>query len=151
MPATELRWRTALLSILDATFHDASPLLRSLLSTTARRVTWRTSAHQVAADVGLGDRYRLAHRLKAEGLPPLRELTAWVRVLLWVVAWEQSGTSLAQQASREGRYASQYYREVRRVTGLGWYQVRERGSGWVLTELRKRWASSETAAAAQAG
>lgn len=151
MPPTDLSARTTLVSVLAATFHDGPPLLRSLLPTIARRVSWRTSADEVARDLGLGDRYRLAHRLKAEGLPSFGELMGWVRVLLWAVEWEESGTPLADQASQEDRYASQYYREVRRVTGLGWRQVRERGSVWVLAELRARCASSGTPAAARTG
>jgi hypothetical protein len=81
---------------------------------------------------GLPSRFALARLLRREGLPGLQELAAWISVLGWVVAAEQSRVSLFMIASHTGRSPPVCYRTVRRLTGLTWAQLVARGSPWVL-------------------
>lgn len=89
------------------------------------------SATAVARHLGLVNRFRLARMLKREGLPPLHRLGEWATVLSWAIAAEREGISLCRIAFRTRRYPSACYRLVKEVTGLGWEQVKARGSAWV--------------------
>jgi hypothetical protein len=92
------------------------------------------SATQVAARLGLENRFQLTRMLKREGLPPLRALGSWVRVLSWIHHWETDAESLSEQARQAGADPAQYYRCVHRVTGFPWKQARDLG----LTSLEQR-------------
>lgn len=98
-------------------------------------------AEEVARQLGLPNRFKLARMLKRAGLPPLHRLAEWALVESWVLAAERRGVSLCHIAFRCRRHPSACYRLVREVTGLSWEQVRRRGSGWVqrrlLAELRE--------------
>lgn len=96
------------------------------------------SAPFFAARLGLRDRHQLARVLAWERLPPLQELEAWIRMLGWMLEWEQHGTALCQLALRAGADPAAYYRTVRRLTGLHWSELRLRGMAWVLWRLRER-------------
>jgi hypothetical protein len=93
------------------------------------------SARDVARQLGLQNRFKLARLLKREGLPPLHRLAEWATVLSWVLAAERDGVSLCWMAFRSRRHPSACYRLVREVTGLRWEEVRARGSRWVQRQL----------------
>ncbi len=93
------------------------------------------SAHEMALAVGLKNRFQLGRLLCREGLPCLEDLAGWIRVMLWVLEWENSRRSLSQAALGSVRDPATCYRTVERVTGLGWNQVRDLGSTWVLLTL----------------
>ena len=80
------------------------------------------SAHKVARQLGLPNRFKLARLLKHEGLPPLHRLAEWATVLSWVVAAERDGVSLCWLAFRSRRHPSACYRLVKEVTGLRWLE-----------------------------
>jgi hypothetical protein len=93
------------------------------------------NAQQVARELGLPNRFKLARVLKGAGLPPLHRLAEWALVESWVQTAERRGVSLCHIAFRCRRHPSACYRLVREVTGLSWEQVRSRGSGWVHRRL----------------
>lgn len=92
-------------------------------------------ADQVARQLGLRSRFKLARLLKQEGLPPLHRLAEWATVLSWVVTAERDGVSLCWIAFRCRRHPSACYRLVKEVTGLRWEVVLARGSRWVQRQL----------------
>ena len=94
--------------------------------------------HLFAKRSGLKNRYRLARRLRLQGLPSLAELAGWIRLLSWSLRWEESHSSLFQIASGRMNEPATCYRLVRRLTRLGWVQVRALGSKWVLLRLLDR-------------
>ncbi len=98
------------------------------------------SADAVARHLGLANRFKVARLLKREGLPPLHRLGEWATVLSWTIAAERHGLSLCRIAFRSRRYPSACYRLVKEVTGIGWEEVKARGSAWVerqfIRELR---------------
>jgi hypothetical protein len=96
------------------------------------------SSSALARKVGLRDRYALDRLLQNEGLPTYKQFSGWIRVLGWVLDWEKNGVALSSSALRSGKNAGIYARTVRRVTGLSWTEVRQRGSTWVLLELIHR-------------
>jgi hypothetical protein len=95
------------------------------------------SAEQVARELGLKNRFRLARLLQSEGLPPLHRLTEWVTVMRWVGAAEQDGVSLCWMAFRSRRHPSACYRLVKQITGQGWEHVQAKGGSWVLRQFLK--------------
>jgi hypothetical protein len=89
-------------------------------------------AAEVAARLGLANRYALARLLHNEGLPSYRRIAGWIRVLALVMAWEESHRSLSRSALDRADDPAAYSRTVRRITGLTWTEVRNRGSAWVI-------------------
>jgi hypothetical protein len=96
------------------------------------------SAAAVAAWVGLRNRHQLARYLQHDGLPPLRELAGWTRVLYWMVEAESSRCSLFRLARRDGLDPAAAYRLVHRVTGLHWSEARRAGLASALSRLREQ-------------
>jgi hypothetical protein len=96
------------------------------------------SAPAFAAALGFRSRFGLARLLARTGLPPLRELADWIRVLelLW---WaEATGTSLERLAHARGVDPPACHRVVRRTTGVSWSVTRTRGFSWALLEFLRR-------------
>jgi len=111
---------------------------RALLLALGRDGGRLTAAAFHAAQVGLHNRHQLARSLRRDGLPPLEELAGWVSVMVWVFAWESEGTSLFRSAIDSQREPATCYRTVKRITGLSWRAVCERGMPWVLLQFRER-------------
>lgn len=96
-------------------------------------------AEPLARRLGLGNRHALGRLLQRAGLPPYRELQAWIRVLVLVLEWEERGVGLHRSAQAAGRTTSGYSRVVQRVTrGIPWREVRVRGSAWLLLQMVER-------------
>lgn len=127
-----------LTTLVQGALPHVSPTSRAVLSTLACRNGHAPPAAEVAAWVGLRDRFQLARVLRADGLPPLEQLTGWIRVLYWVLQAEATGASLLELMQREGLDPATGYRLVRRVTGLRWSEVRRQGTSMVLLKLRDR-------------
>ncbi len=125
------------ISAVRAARPNLTPLTRAVLDAVLLSHGSIGTAQAVARRLGLGSRFKLARLLRREGLPSLHQLAEWITVLSWVVAAEQTGASLCWMAFRSHRHPSACYRLVKEVTGLGWEQVRERGSSWVQTQLLK--------------
>lgn len=126
--------RHILLGTLDWVRPTSSRLLQHL----ATRPTWHQSCDSLAQELGFSSRHQLARHVQRDGLPPIQELRAWITVLEWVVVWERAGVSLCRQALAGVVDPGSCYRRVRRVTGLGWSEVRKMGIDWVASELRRK-------------
>ncbi len=85
------------------------------------------TAEELAPHLGLRSRFQLARLLRQEGLPPLHELAAWARLLSWVHRAEATDCSLCQVAFESRRDPSACYRDVKRLTGRYWSEIRRRG------------------------
>lgn len=96
------------------------------------------TADRVARAGGFADRFVMARWLSHHHLPCMSELAGRIEMLCWVLEWESRGRALAPQALSEERMPSVYYRKVRDLAGVPWTKLRERGSTWVLQDLRKR-------------
>jgi len=108
------------------------------------------SAQDVARELGLHNRFKLARILKREGLPPLHRLAEWATVLSWVVTAEWDSVSLCWIAFRSRRHPSACYRLVKELTDRRWDEVRVRGSRWVQRRLLRefenhRWRAQKRA------
>jgi YVTN family beta-propeller protein len=90
----------------------------------------------LAAWLGLHDRYQLARVLRREGLPRLELLGGWARTLYWMIETETSGISLRELAERERLDPAVAYRLVRRVTGRRWSEIRHDGLSVALLRFR---------------
>ena len=94
---------------------------------------------QLSRQMGLRDRHALRRSVDRSGLPPIRELSGWVRVLVLVLEWEQRGIGLSGSAHAAGKDPAGYTRVVHRLTGgLSWREVRQRGSSWILLQFVER-------------
>ena len=93
------------------------------------------SAQEVARQLGIPSRFKLARILKREGLPPLHRLAEWATLESWVRAVEQDGMSLCRLAFRSQRHPSACYRLVKELTGLRWGEVRARGLPWLQRQF----------------
>jgi YVTN family beta-propeller protein len=127
-----------LTSLLQTALPSLSPASRAVVSTLGCLNGKTPSAAEMAAWVGLRDRYQLARVLRRDGLPPLEDLTRWARVLYWMVEAESSGATLRQLAQREGLDPAAAYRLVHQVTGRPWLQARHAGLHAALLQLRER-------------
>ncbi|MGH9891352.1 MAG: hypothetical protein ACREA0_05095 [bacterium] len=116
------------LSVRGQTILDAVRLAGGTIGSTA----------MVARRLGLANRFALARMMQREGLPGLRELAAWVGLLGWVAVAERSGMPLFAIAVRSHKSPAVCYRTVRRLTGLTWMQLRERGWEWLLGRFLRR-------------
>lgn len=96
------------------------------------------SAHEMAAFVGLRDRFQLARVLRRDGLPPLEHLAGWTRVAYWLVNAEATGATLRHLARRDGLDPAVAYRLVHRITGLTWLEARRAGLPLAVLRLRER-------------
>ena len=94
------------------------------------------SATDVAAWLGMANRFELARLLRREGLPPLRELIGCARVLHWLSRSETTGASLRQLALEEHTDPAVAYRLVRRVLRRSWEQARRDGLPAAVSSLR---------------
>jgi len=126
-----------LASLLLAEFPDLSTTSRAILSALACRNGKGPPAEEIAAWVGFRDRHQLHRRLRREGLPPLKQLTGWARVLYWMLEADASGSSLLKLADRDHTHAASAYRLVRRVTGLSWSAARRAGLNSALSQFRE--------------
>jgi len=126
-----------LTSLLHAALPELSSASRAVLSTLGCLNGNAPSARDMAAWVGLRDRYQLARALRRDGLPPLEHLAGWTRVVYWLLEAESSGASLRQLAQREHVDPAVAYRLVHRVTGLPWSQAQRAGLTVALLRLRE--------------
>ena len=126
-----------LTSLLQTALPELSPASRAVVNTLGCLNGNAPSARDMAAWVGLRDRYQLARALRRDGLPPLEYLAGWTRVVYWLLEAESSGASLRQLAQREQVDPAVAYRLVHRVTGLPWSQAQRAGLTVALLQLRE--------------
>ena len=125
-----------LTSLLDAALPQLSRPSRAVVSTLACLNGHVPPANEVAAWVGLRNRYQLHRILLGDGLPPFEQLAGWARVLYWISRAEETGASLLELARREHVDPAVAYRLVRRVTGKRWSQLRRDGVELIISRLR---------------
>lgn len=95
------------------------------------------SANGFASSVGARNRHRLSYLLRRGGLPQVELLAAWIRLMLWIVEQEATGTTLCRLSLEEDRDPAYRYRLVKRLTGEPWSKVRNMGLVWVLEVFLK--------------
>jgi hypothetical protein len=115
-----------------------SPEARTLITALITRRGTVGGAELFARQLGYRNRHHMARALDQEGLPSLETLARWIRVLLWVRAWERSRLALSRAALDEGEDYSVRFRVVRQLTGLHWTTVRNEGAAWVAMRLREQ-------------
>lgn len=92
----------------------------------------------VASRLGLPNRFALVRLLHRKGLPSLRELSSWMRIIAWLVEAERTDSALFVIATQNGRSPAACYRLVKRLTGSTWTELRARGSRWAVEQLESR-------------
>ena len=117
------------------TLHWVSPAAREI-------IVFLSQFHSVSADVlaqrvARRSRHQLARILARDGLPCLKKLRMWVRLIGWMLEWEFYQKSLYRLAIARDMDPAVAYRSVRQLTGLSWRAVRARGLVWLLGELRQ--------------
>lgn len=100
--------------------------------------------NDLARALGLRNRHQLARLLARQNLPTLEILAAWIRVFGWLLAWERDRITLARAALEDGQDPAVRFRTVRDIVGCTWRELQERGSAWLMLELRNRYLSSST-------
>ncbi len=123
-------------ALLLSTLHWMSPTGREAVVLLA--TFGAIGAEPLARRLGLHSRYQLWRILAHDGLPPLQELRSWIRIVGWVLEWEQGGISLCRSALNRGIDPAICYRLVKRLTGMLWTRVRCRGLAWTLLQMRER-------------
>ncbi len=95
-------------------------------------------ADAFAGSLGYRDRHHLARQLKREGLLPLQELAAWVRILWWVSECEGERMALGRLALVGAHDPAVWYKTVERITGLSWPRALEAGCAFLVLRLREQ-------------
>ncbi len=127
-----------LASILHASLYWLSPQAKAVIDALAAAGGRRVSPTLLARRLGMPDRHHLGRLLQREGLPPFGQLAGWTRLLAWTLAWESTRTSLSRSALEALADPAVFYRTVKHLAGVRWREVRERGTPWVLAQLRDR-------------
>ena len=96
------------------------------------------SSREVAQQLGLPSRFKLARILKRAGLPPLHRLAEWAMLESWLRAAEEDHVSLCYLAFRSRRHPSACYRLVKELTGLRWTELRARGLQWFQRQFLRQ-------------
>ena len=127
-----------LANILHTALPDVCSATRAVISTLVCRNGHAPPAGEVAAWVGLKNRYQMARMLRHDGLPPFEQLAGWTRVLYWIHEAESTGASLLHLARHDHLDPAAAYRLVRRTTGMRWSELRRAGLATVLLRFRDR-------------
>jgi len=125
-------------SILEAALPGLPIQCRTAIRTLVACAGQVRGAEDFAISLGLRSRFALARLLTRTGLPPLRELADWIRVLQLLWQTEASETSLERVAHACGMDPRACSRVVRRTTGLSWRAARTRGFSWAFVEFLQR-------------
>jgi hypothetical protein len=129
---------TAVREALRSALPTLSPRTWAILDALVTSDASTASARAAARRQGLRDRFALRRLLRADGLPPPHALGEWVRLLLWVSAYQEHPVSLLRLARHYHKNPAVCYRAVKRLTGLHWTDVRARRLDLVLRALLRR-------------
>ena len=124
-------------SILDAALPGLPLQCRAAIRTLVACAGRVGGAQDFAIALGLRSRFALARLLTRTGLPPLRELADWIRVLQLLSRSEATGKSLERVAYACGLDPRVCNRAVRRTTGLSWKSATSRGFSWAFLEFMR--------------
>lgn len=110
---------------------ELAPMLASL--------RLKNTASKAAAVMGLDGPMALNRELQRRRLPPFGLMRDWCYVVKLV---DRFGVdrSLANWALHRGEYPAVYYQFVRRVTGLTWRELLNRGTEWAQHRALAVWA-----------
>ena len=106
---------------------NACPSCRLVISFYAELAPELPRAKRVAIQAGYRSAAGLTRALGRHGFPAPSKLAAWIRVLHWIQAWEDSKSPLVRQAWHQGIDPSVCHRTIRRVTRMSWSEIRELG------------------------
>lgn len=112
-----------------------SPASNTLLETLIACRGHSRDATTFARNARYENRYVLYRQLKHDGLPPIRDLAAWIKVLLWLQDAEAGRTSLFRLALDGDDQPETCYRLVHRITGLTWVQAKREGFDLMLARF----------------
>ena len=121
--------------LMVTTLHWVSPATREILILLSQfeRIGSGALAHRVARR----SRHQLARMLARDGLPSLKKLRMWVRLIGWTLEWEYYHISLYRSAIMQDMDPATAYRAVKKLTGLSWGVVRQRGLVCLLESLQR--------------
>jgi hypothetical protein len=125
-----------LTALVVITLHWVSPATREILELLS--TFHGMSADVLAQRITKRSRHQIARILSNDGLPCLKKLRMWIRLIAWLFRWEASRTSLYDSAISENMDPAVCYRAVKKLTGLSWSDVRARGLAWLLLRLREQ-------------
>jgi len=125
-----------LTTLLQSAVPQVSGPSRALLSSLACINGSLLPANEIAAWVGLRNRYQLSRVLRRDGLRPISELAGCVRVLYWRCRAEETGASLLELARHDHVDPAVAYRLVQRITGKRWSELRRADLDVILSRLR---------------
>jgi hypothetical protein len=117
------------------TLHWVSPPTREILELLS--TFHGLSSELLARKITKHSRHQVARILSRDGLPCLKRLRSWIRLIDWLFQWEAKSTSLYDSAISQDLNPAQCYRSVKRLTGLRWSEVRTRGLAWLLLNLQE--------------
>jgi hypothetical protein len=123
------------IELLRCVLPPLSPVALQVIMLIANQSDRVGSEDLFARRAGLLNRHTLARAFKREGLPTTGRLAAWIRVLSWVLEWEEEGVSISALALRRCQEPAAYYRTIKRVTGHTWRELQPLGSPWVLLQI----------------
>jgi hypothetical protein len=132
----------AVFTFLDVRLSQLRPRTLALLATLVDSRGEFESADAIALNSGFRNRHQITYLLRAEGLPPLQRLAAWIRVFSWLSDYERTGVTLCRSSLDEAKDPASRYRLVKRVTGEEWSIVRARGLIWLLEEFLAKYPCS---------
>lgn len=111
------------------------PLALDVCRRFATRLPSLASITCVARELRLGDRRRLAERLRREGYPSATSIRKGLLAIHCVMRSQERGTSPERQAWDDGRLPAAYYRSCRAVSGKRWGELRRERPSQILRRL----------------
>ena len=126
------------LAVIRALHPDMAPIPSAVVEAICLAEGPIGSADEVAKRLGVSSRFKLGRLLRQAGLLPLHRLAEWATVESWVATAERDSVSLSHIAFHAKRHPSACYRLVKKLTGVGWEEVRVLGVAWVQNEFTKK-------------
>jgi len=96
------------------------------------------TAERFAHSAGFRSCHQVARLLDREGLPPIKELSAWIYTLARLLAWEASRISLCRSALWLAEDPGNCYRRVQHLCGVRWSEARAMGFDHMLVRFVQR-------------
>ena len=115
-----------------------SPQARAVIHALAAERGAIVTADEMAARVGLQNRFQLARLLQREGTPAFGQLADWICLLQWLWEAEEKRVTLLQLSRATATDAATCYRRCKRILGVPWSVARARGVHAALIQFLER-------------